>query len=68
MLQSRKQKFRIKKNKIGDEFLLITEPVDNRPAIQEGKQTSQKSAHTSKMSRSNQAPVKNADCHWTSGE
>ena len=35
-----------------------SEPVDNRPPTQEGKQTSQESASTSKRLRSNQAPVK----------
>ena len=40
-----------------------SEPVDNRPFTQEGKQTCQESASTSKRLRYNQAPVKNVDCH-----
>ena len=39
------------------------EPIDNRLPAQEGTQTSQKSASTSKSLRSNQTPVKNVDCH-----
>ena len=35
-----------------------SEPVDNRPPTQEGKQTSQESDSTNKWLRSNQAPVK----------
>ena len=35
-----------------------SEPVDNRPPTQEGKQTSQESASTSERTRSHQAPVK----------
>ena len=35
-----------------------SEPVDNRPPTQEGKQTSQESASTSERPRSHQAPVK----------
>ena len=40
-----------------------SEPVDSRPSTQEGKQTSQESASTSKSLRYNLAPVKNVDCH-----
>ena len=40
-----------------------SEPVDNRPPAQEGKQTSQESASISKRLRSNQTSVKNVDCH-----
>ena len=40
-----------------------SEPVDSRPSTQEGKQTSQESASTSKRLRYNLAPVKNFDCH-----
>ena len=40
-----------------------SEPVDNRPPAQEGKQTSQESASISKRLRSNQSSVKNVDCH-----
>ena len=39
------------------------EPVDNRLLTQEGKLTSQESASTSESPRSNEAPVRNADCH-----
>ena len=39
------------------------EPVDNRLLTQEGKLTSQESASTSESPGSNQAPVRNVDCH-----
>ena len=39
------------------------ELVDNMLPAQEGTQTSQKSASTSKSLRSNQTPMKNVDCH-----
>ena len=42
---------------------ISSELADNRPPIQEGKQTSEESASTSERPRSNQAPVKNVDCH-----
>ena len=40
-----------------------SELVNNRLPIKEGKQISQESLTTSKWPRSNQAPVKNIDCH-----
>ena len=51
-----------------DSSLEITssEPVDNRLTIQEGKQTRQESVNTSKSMRSNQALVRNVDCHGES--
>ena len=40
-----------------------SEPVDNRLPTQESKQIRQESASISKRPKSNQAPVKNDDCH-----
>ena len=42
-----------------------SEPVDMRLPAQEGKQTSQESASTTTSERlkSNQAPMKDVDCH-----
>ena len=40
-----------------------SEPVDNSPPTQEGKQTSQKSRNTSDSPRSNQNQMRTVDCN-----